>query len=388
MAMTPGRRLAVAIAAATVLNVPYGTIYAFSVFLVALEAKLGVGRAQMSAVFALATITLTVGMNVSPKLYRVLPPPLIALGCGTLGAAGIALAATGASYAQVLVGFGLLFGLSAGIAFTLNQQCVNALMDKPSGLVNGYIVSHYPLGAMVGAPLFGWSLERFGLEATLGAIGAFLFCSGATAAALYVLSRVETRGRSASGSAAAAGHGRVLWILGTAFFLAAASGLMVMSQAAAIVKAYGGGTALAVGATTFITGAIAAARIAGGWLVDRFPVSWVAMFANAWALAGGVLLTLVPGALVAVPALAMIGMGYGFTSGLTAAAIARYWDKAQVGAVAARLYIAWCVGAVTLPVIAGWLFDRTQGYVAAVLIAAGINVAGIAVASRLPAKLR
>ena len=160
MAMTPGRRLAAAIAAATVLNVPYGTIYAFSVFLVALEAKLGVGRAQMSAVFALATITLTVGMNVSPRLYRVLPPPLIALGCGALGAAGIALAAAGTSYAQVLFGFGVLFGLSAGIAFTLNQQCVNALMDRPSGLVNGYIVSHYPLGAMVGAGGYGQPILR------------------------------------------------------------------------------------------------------------------------------------------------------------------------------------------------------------------------------------
>ena len=31
---------------------------------------------------------------------------------------------------QVLVGFGVLFGLSAGIAFTLNQQCVNAVMDR------------------------------------------------------------------------------------------------------------------------------------------------------------------------------------------------------------------------------------------------------------------
>ena len=55
------------------------------------------------------------------------------------------------------------------------------------------------------------------------------------------------------------------------FFLAAAAGLMVMSQAAGIVQAYGGQTALAVGATTFITGAIAAARVAIGQPVRFRP---------------------------------------------------------------------------------------------------------------------
>ncbi|WP_348240786.1 hypothetical protein, partial [Salmonella enterica] len=59
-------------------------------------------------------------------------------------------------------------------------------------------------------------------------------------------------------------------------FLAATAGLMVMSHAAGIVIAYGGWTALALGATTLIVGAHAAARIGGGWLVDRFGVPRVA----------------------------------------------------------------------------------------------------------------
>jgi len=37
-------------------------------------------------------------------------------------------------------------------------------------------------------------------------------------------------------------------------------------------------------------------------------------------------------------------------------------------------------------VLAGWLFDRTQGYASAVLIAAGVNVVGILVAIGLPAR--
>jgi MFS family permease len=168
------------------------------------------------------------------------------------------------------------------------------------------------------------------------------------------------------------------------FFLAAAAGLMVMSQAAGIVQAYGGQTALAVAATTFITGAVGAARIAGGWLTDRFAVPRVAAGAQVFAACGAALLTLWPGPLVAVPALAMIAMGYGFISGVTAAAIARYWHKNAFGRVAGRLYIAWCVAAVTLPILAGWLYDRTGGYGTAVLIAGALNLLAVAISLRLP----
>ena len=62
---------------------------------------------------------------------------------------------------------------------------------------------------------------------------------------------------------------------------------MVLSQAREMIATYGGATALAVAATTVLTGAIAAARIGGGWLVDRFAVPHVMCAAHALALGGG-----------------------------------------------------------------------------------------------------
>ena len=69
---------------------------------------------------------------------------------------------------------------------------------------------------------------------------------------------------------------------------------------------------------------------------------------------------------------------------LTAAAIARYWHKNAFGRVAGRLYIAWCVAAVTLPILAGWLYDRTGGYGTAVVIAGALNLLACAISLRLP----
>jgi MFS transporter, OFA family, oxalate/formate antiporter len=46
--------------------------------------------------------------------------------------------------------------------------------------------------------------------------------------------------------------------------------------------------------------------------------------------------------------------------------------------------LAWCTAAVVLPIGAGRLFDVTQGYGTAVVIAAGGNVLGILIALGLP----
>jgi MFS transporter, OFA family, oxalate/formate antiporter len=380
----PAPRAAAAIAAATALNLPFGTLYAFSVLLKPIEALIGVGRAQMSFVFALATITLTLGMVLAPSIYRRLPPPLIALSCGGCSAAGLFIAATAQSFAELVAGYGVLFGIGAGIGFILVQQGVNQSVTARSGLANGYVVSLYPLGAMLGAPLFGWAIEAYGIRATLAGLGVAVFAGCTLTALLLRTAKIRMHQDTAEKVTEKEQQWRVFLLLATVFFLAAAAGLMVMSQAAGIVQAYGGATALAVGATTFITGAVGAARIAGGWLVDRFPIPRVAMGSQLFALCGALIFSLFPGPRVAVPALAMIGMGYGVVSGLTAAAIARYWSKNAFGRVAGRLYVAWCVAAISLPILAGWLYDRTGGYGAAVLIAGGLNLLAVGVAVRLP----
>lgn len=370
------------------MNLPFGTIYAFSVFLKPMEAMLGIGRAQMSFVFGMATITLTLGMNLAPWLYRRLSPIALLLAAGSASAIGLWLAATANGLAQLAVGYGLLFGLGGGIGFIVVQQGVNQTVKSGSGLVNGYVVGLYPLGAMIGAPLFGWTIAAYGLRPTLAGLGVAVLAASVLTAWLVRLADIRMHDASAAAAPGEARHGAIFARLFAVFFLAAAAGLTVMSQAAGIVQAYGGQTMLALGATTLITGAIGAARIGGGWLVDRFQVPQVAAGAHLWSLCGALLLTLWPGPLVAVPALAMIGMGYGIISGVTAGAIAQYWHRNAFGVIAGQLYIAWCVAAISLPVLAGWLFDRTQGYGSAVMIAAAGNVLGAILAAGLPRRGR
>ena len=383
--MSPGRRSAAALLAATVVNLPFGTLYAFSVFLKPMEALLGATRAEMSFVFGLATVTLTLGMNFAPQLYHRLSPAWLGLACGLSSAAGLWLAASASRFVEFALGYGLLFGPGAGVLFIVSQQAVNQTVVKARGLANGYVVSLYPLGAMLGAPIFGWSIQAFGVRPTLAGLGAVVLIGCAIAAALLRAAGIRMVDDAAT---APEGErlGRAFYLLTAVFFLAAAAGLTVLSQAAAIVQAYGGGAALAVGATTFITGAVGAARISGGWLVDHFPAARVGVGAHVCSLAGALILSLVPTPATAAFALGLIGVGYGIVSGLAAGAIGQYWHKNEFGFVASRLYVAWCVAAISLPVLAGALFDRTGSYASAMWVAAGINVIGMLIARMLPVR--
>jgi len=373
-----------AIAAATALNAPLGSLYAFSVFLKPLEVLLGLTRGDLALVFALASAGFGIGMNVAPQVFGLASPAMLVLACAVVSALGVGIAASAGGLLQLAIGYGVLFGVGGGAAYILAQQAVNLSLTSHHGLVNGYIVSLYPAGAMLAAPLFGWSLGEFGVRATLGGFAVVLAVTGALSAWLISHPGLTLPAAASVTPAETERRRPVFWRLWVVFFLAASAGLMVLSQAAGIITAYGGAAALAVYGTTFIAGSIAVARIGGGWMVDWLTIPGVAAGAHAVALIGNIALTLWPGASVSVVALTLVGIGYGVISGLTAAAVAVYWRRALYGRMASRIYLAWCAAAIVLPITAGRLFDLTQGYGVAIMIAAGGNVLGALIALGLP----
>ena len=383
--MNPGTRVATALVAVVVLNLPLGTVYAFSVFIRPFETELALSRAQLSFVFGLALVCFTAGMNLAPLFYRAARPWVLVAGAASVAALGMALAAMASTILPLTLGYGVFFGFGGGAAYALVLQGVNLMLRSHRGLVNGFIVSLFPAGAMIGAPIFGLALGQWGLRATLGGLAATLAIAGALSA-LLVAACTMPLAPPAEGAAAPLPQRRasIFWRLWAIFFLAAAAGLTVLGQAAGMVEAYGGTPALALSATTAITAFITAARIGGGWLADRFSAAMVMAGAHLLALGGNLLLFAFPAPLVAVATLAMVGSGYGLVSGSTAAAIGVYWGPNHYGRLAGRLYVAWCVAAITLPVLAGRLFDITGGYALAILIAGIGNLLGFAIAASLP----
>jgi len=370
------------------MSLPLGSVYAFSVLLAPLEHVLHASRSELASVFGISAVFFAVGANLAPPLFgRVRAPLLVAL-TAALSGAGVILAAVAPSLNWLILGYGLLFATGGGMAFVVVQQCVNAGAPTRPGLVNGYLVSLFPLGAMLAAPAFGLGIDWVGVRQTLAGLAAVIGVMGLAAALLVahagvILAR-SGRPRVAKGVGLRDGRQATFWKLFVVFFLAASAGLMVLSQAAEMVVAFGAGKSASLLATTGITAAIAVARLLGGWLIDRLPVPFVAASAQAIALCAAIALTVMPSAELAILTLGLIGVGYGLISGVTAGAVASYWPKAEYGRIAGRTYIAWCLAAISLPVLAGHLFDVTGGYAMSIKVAGMANLLAVLVALSLP----
>ena len=381
-----------ALGAATIMSLPLGSIYAFSVLVAPLEQLLHANRSELASVFGISAVFFTIGANLAPRLFGWIRAPLLVALTGALSSAGVALAALAPSLSWLILGYGVLFATGGGMVYVVVQQCVNAARLARPGLVNGYLVSLFPLGAMLAAPAFGLGLDWVGVRHTLAGLAAVTAATTLAATLLVAHDGVVLAKTGRAEISHAAGSQASLqatfWKLFTIFFLAASAGLMVLSQAAGMVAAFGAGKSASLLATTGITAAIAAARLSGGWLIDRLPVPYVAASAQAIALFGAIALTAMPTPEMAILTLGLIGVGYGLISGVTVGAVASYWPKMEFGRIASRTYIAWCLAAISLPVLAGRLYDLTGGYETAVIVAGAANLLAVVVALTLPRQER
>src|SRR4051795_12170831 len=125
--LAPAGRLWAALLASTLLNLPLGSVYSFSVLLRPLEQELGVSRSALSLVFGLATAGFTVGSVGAAFLYRLAPAPILIFVSAAMSAGGVAIAATADGLPQLLLGYGVVFGTGGGAAYILCQQGVNML---------------------------------------------------------------------------------------------------------------------------------------------------------------------------------------------------------------------------------------------------------------------
>jgi OFA family oxalate/formate antiporter-like MFS transporter len=103
------------------------------------------------------------------------------------------------------------------------------------------------MGAILGAPVFGWAIEAFGLRATLAGLALTVLTCCAIAAMLWHSAQVRMQDPGASAADSEARHWGLFAHLFIVFFLAASAGLMVMSQAAGILQAYGAKSLFALG---------------------------------------------------------------------------------------------------------------------------------------------
>lgn len=374
-----------ALGAAAAFNPALGSLYAWSIFLAPLERQLEVPRSALSGVFSVAVVCFTLGMNLAPAAYRWLATPALIAGAALLCAAGLGLAAWAPNIVVLGLGYGVLFGLGAGFGYSVMLQAVNLVLPHRRGLANGFGIGLFALGSILCAPAFGWAVEALGVAATLAGMAALFAVLAVAVAALLGASGVSVQPAGSFRMSGDHEHGAALfWVIWVGFLLGAGAGLMAISQAAALVAAYGGAPTLAVLGVTLVAAGNGGGRLAGGWLCDHLPIRRIVMSAHLIAGTALMALALVPSAAVAAAALALVGLSYGLLSGAYPAALGFYYGVHNYGRMLGRLITAWGVAGLLAPWLAGAVFDATGGYRPAVMLACAAAVVAFLVSIALP----
>jgi len=368
---------------AVILSVVFGSLHAFSILILPLETGFGATRTGVSFGYALAIASLTAGVYCAPYVMRRAPPGAMGAICGIFAATGVGLAATGFGLGSFLVGYGLVFGFSNGLAYSLFLDRAAAALAHRQGFALGFVTATYGAGAAVFAPALGWATERFSIFPTLGLLAFVLLAAGTIAALLFSASSFVIDKSQKTKTPMPRG----VLLIWSVYFFAALGGLMIIGHAAPIVESRVPGTTLASLAVLLVALGNIAGSIGGGVWAQRNPQRYaLALPIAVCGFAVASLLTARSEATVLV-ALCTVGAGYGGLIAAIPVVILRSGGRRIFASVFGRVFTAWGMAGLIGPTIAGLSFDAFGSYAVPLMFALATAIGAFGLALRLPARL-
>jgi OFA family oxalate/formate antiporter-like MFS transporter len=377
-------RAVLAVAAATLINLSLGSLYAWSVFVRPLEDALGASRSETSVVFSVATVTFTLAMLLAPRLYgRLSAPALAILALGTAAAGHAIAAAAGTRLWPIVLGYGGLFGIANGIGYGLSLQVVQAALEHRRGLATGVVVAAYTLGAAAFTPVFEGAIGALGIGDTFLVAGGWMLAAAVVATWCLARASVRLHPVAAGRGAWGAHRGTFVW-LWLGFLAAGSAGVMSIGHAAPIVATYGGSEAQAALAVALVAIGNGMGRFGGGWLADLVPPQRGLLMMQILQGLALLLPVVLPGVPAVLAAMLLVGIGYGANASFYPLAVARYFGADQMARIYGRLFTAWGVAGLAAPYIAGLLFDWSGSYNLAIGLGVAAAAFGAFTSLRLP----
>jgi OFA family oxalate/formate antiporter-like MFS transporter len=315
-------------------------------------------------------------------------PRLVATLGGIFCGLGFIVASLGQSLTGMIIGFGILVGTGIGCGYaSATPPAVKWFPPARTGLIAGVVVAGFGLASVYIAPLANYLLGRFGIQNSFLILGiAFFFVIVLLASLLKnpspahkpLRNIVATKG-PVKGDNPGPPIGKdyewhemlrtpPFYLLWTMFVFGAGAGLMIIGKLAKIVDLQAGIQAGFVFVALLAVGN-AAGRIVAGTLSDRIGRTWTMFIVFIFQ---AILMFFLQGLdtygtlfLASV----LIGFNYGANLSVFPSATKDYFGMKNFGVNYGFVFTAWGVGGVLGPVLSGWIFDISQNFNNAYLVA-------------------
>ncbi|MBL8621196.1 MAG: OFA family MFS transporter [Myxococcales bacterium] len=363
-------------AAATLMQLALGAVYAWSVFRAPLASALGASVTQVNLAFTIANVTLGVAAFVGGLWLARVGPRVVAVTAGVLYGAGVALAGVlGHHLALLYLCYGVLGGAGIGLGYIVPLATLVKWFPDRRGLITGVAVAGFGGGALVFGPLARALIVAHGPFVALEVLGV-LFLVIVLAAAIQLgdppdgyrppgwqppalAARAPAPDVGLRG-ALATWQWYALWLM---LFLNVGAGISIIAEAVPMAQELtGAGAARATALVGTIALCNGAGRLVWAALSDR--VGRRPVFAALFLIQAAVF-ALLPVAhgyhpFLALACVCLLCYGGGF--GTMPALVADYFGARHVGRIYGLMLTAWSAGAVLGPLIVSHLRDATGQY--------------------------
>lgn len=377
---TPGRWSIAA--AAVLLQLALGAVYAWSTFSRALQSdasRFALTPSEAALPFSVTIAMIFLGSYIGGRIQDVKGPRIVALVGGAVYAAGILLAGLSSNGSQLwllILGYGVIAGFGLGLGYIVPVAMLQKWFPDKRGLITGIAVGGFGFGAVITSPIAQALVEIYPEVPTRAFLwlGVVYLVMTSVGAAFF---RNPPEGYSVPGWTPPAG-GPVAqtaceytqrealrtpqWFMLTLILtLNVTAGIALISVATSAATDIAGYSA--AGAATF-TGVMGlfngGGRIFWGWLSER--TGRMAAFAAMLAVQGVCFLILPHASSVVFFAVvgALVYLCYGGGFGTMPAAAGDFFGLRNAGAIYGLMIVGWSIGGIVGPLLAAALISGTE----------------------------
>jgi len=358
-------------------------VYTFSVFMKPLSAEFGWGREAISRGFGLAALSMAIG---SPLLGRWLDrygPRRVILPCLTIyGCAIASLALLRPHLWQFYATCILLGAVGNGAAHLAFSRAISTWFHRRLGMALALVMAGAGLGAMI-LPSFAQSIiSRAGWRAAYLSLGSLALVVGLPLTWRYIHERAPVHHHSPasllSGPTWQQGARSFPFLIIVAvLFVNSVAMNGAVTHLVALLTDRGITARGAALSASLLGGSSLLARLAVGWVLDRYFGARVAFVVFLITAGGILLLARADTLLMGCAAAGLLGVGAGGEADITPYLLTRYFGLRAFATLYGITWTFYAIAGALGPVILGRAFDSTGSYTALLtLLAVAMALAG------------